>query len=112
LRTALLERAADLREEYERAMADIDELQRDRITDGVGDDQADAGTKTFEREQEMSLANGFLERLTQAEHALERLDAGTYGICERCGKQIAKARLEAFPTVTLCVSCKQLEERR
>jgi DnaK suppressor protein len=43
---------------------------------------------------------------------LARLDAGTYSQCERCGKAIPKARLEAFPSVTLCVTCKQLEERR
>jgi DnaK suppressor protein len=93
-------------------MSDLSDLQRDRIADGAGDDQADTGTKTFEREQELSLANGILERIGQVEHALARLDAGTYGQCERCGKAIPKARLEAFPSVTLCVTCKQLEERR
>jgi DnaK suppressor protein len=93
-------------------MVDLSDLQRDRITDAAGDDQADAGTKTFEREQEISLANGILDRLSQVEHALDRLDAGTYGRCERCGNPIPKARLEAFPSVTLCVSCKQHEERR
>ncbi|WP_390624181.1 TraR/DksA family transcriptional regulator [Fodinicola feengrottensis] len=40
-----------------------------------------------------------------------RLDSGTYGICEQCGNKIPTARLEAFPFVTLCVTCKQLEER-
>jgi RNA polymerase-binding transcription factor DksA len=112
LRDALVARAAELRGEHDRAMADINDLQRDRIADGAGDDQADAGTKTFEREQEISLANGILDRLTQVERALDRLDAGTYGRCERCGNAIPKARLEAFPSVTLCVACKQIEERR
>ena len=80
--------------------------------DGAGDDQADAGTKTFEREHEMSLANNSREMLAQAKRALRRIEDGTYGICESCGNPIGKARLQAFPRATLCVSCKQKEERR
>ncbi len=80
--------------------------------DGAGDDQADTGTKTFEREQEISLANNILERINQVERALERLDEGSYGWCERCGNPIPVERLAAFPSATLCVTCKQLEERR
>ena len=102
----------ELREEYDQTLADIAELQRDRLTDSAGDDQADTGTKTFEREQEISLANNILERITQVERALERLDEGGYGWCERCGNAIPVERLAAFPSATLCVSCKQLEERR
>lgn len=93
-------------------ISEINELQRDRLTDSAGDDQADTGTKTFEREQEISLANGVLERIGQVERALERLDEGGYGWCERCGSQIPVERLAAFPSATLCVTCKQLEERR
>jgi len=89
----------------------IADLLRDS-GDGAGDDQADAGTKTFEREHEMSLANNARELLVQNERALQRLNDGTYGICERCGKPIGKLRLQAFPRATLCVACKQLEERR
>ncbi len=89
----------------------IADLLRDS-GDGAGDDQADAGTKTFEREHEMSLANNARELLLQNERALARLADGTYGVCERCGKPIGKLRLQAFPRATLCVSCKQLEERR
>jgi DnaK suppressor protein len=94
------------------ALAELAELQRDRLTDSAGDDQADTGTKTFEREQEISLANNILERINQVERALERLDEGSYGWCERCGNQIPVERLAAFPSATLCVTCKQLEERR
>jgi DnaK suppressor protein len=50
--------------------------------------------------------------LSQVERALQRLDNGTYGICENCGNPIGKARLQAFPRATLCVTCKQREERR
>ena len=86
-------------------------LQRDS-GEGSGDDQADAGTKTFEREHEMSLAANSRDLLSQVERALQRLDNGSYGICENCGNPIGKARLQAFPRATLCVSCKQREERR
>jgi len=112
IRSALKERHSELGTEYDQTVADIAELQRDRLTDSAGDDQADTGTKTFEREQEISLANNILERINQVERALERLDEGSYGWCERCGNAIPVERLAAFPSATLCVSCKQLEERR
>jgi DnaK suppressor protein len=112
IRAALAARRDELRHEYELHLAEIAELQRDRLTDSAGDDQADTGSKTFEREQEISLAHSILERTAQVERALERLDEGSYGWCERCGNAIPVERLAAFPSATLCVSCKQLEERR
>jgi len=112
IKAALNERLVELREEYDSTLSEITELQRDRLTDSAGDDQADTGTKTFEREQEITLANNILERITQVERALERLDEGGYGWCERCGNPIPVERLAAFPSATLCVTCKQLEERR
>lgn len=112
IRAALAARLDELREEYHLHVAEIAELQRDRLTDSAGDDQADTGSKTYEREQEISLANSILERTTQVERALERLDEGSYGWCERCGDPIPVERLAAFPSATLCVACKQLEERR
>ena len=112
IRAALAERRDELREEYDQTMSEIAEMQRDRLTDSAGDDQADTGTKTFEREQEISLANSIRERITQVERALDRLDDGQYGWCERCGNPIPVERLAAFPSATLCVTCKQLEERR
>jgi RNA polymerase-binding protein DksA len=80
--------------------------------DGAGDDQADTGTKNITRESEMALAANAREMLEQTERALERLDSGTYGICENCGNPIGKARMQAFPRATLCVECKQKQERR
>ncbi|MFC4499038.1 MULTISPECIES: TraR/DksA family transcriptional regulator [Streptomyces] len=80
--------------------------------DGAGDDQADTGTKNITREHELALAANAREMLIQTEHALERLDAGTYGLCENCGNPIGKARMQAFPRATLCVECKQKQERR
>jgi DnaK suppressor protein len=112
IRLALSDRRAELQLEYDTTLSEITELQRDRLTDSAGDDQADTGTKTFEREQEISLANNILDRISQVERALERLQAGNYGWCERCGNAIPVERLAAFPSATLCVTCKQLEERR
>jgi DnaK suppressor protein len=111
VRAQLDEEAGRLRAEIAAAEVGIADLLRDS-GDGAGDDQADAGTKTFEREHEMSLANNSRGMLLQAERALARIDDGTYGICEACGQPIGKARLQAFPRATLCVSCKQKEERR
>ncbi len=102
---------AELRSAYDVSMRDLDDLQRSS-TDGAGDDQADAGSKTFEREQEQSIAANRFDLISQFERALERMDSGTYGYCESCGRPIPKARLQAFPAATLDVECKQREERR
>jgi RNA polymerase-binding protein DksA len=80
--------------------------------DGAGDDQADTGAKAFERDQEMTLLANARDMLFQTRHALDRIEAGTYGTCENCGGPIGKARLQAFPRATLCVTCKQRQERR
>jgi DnaK suppressor protein len=112
IRVALEERREELQAEYDQSLTEITELQRERLADSAGDDQADTGTKTFEREQEITLANNLLERVTQVERAIDRLGTGNYGWCERCGNAIPVERLAAFPVATLCVSCKQLEERR
>ncbi len=79
---------------------------------GAGDDQADAGTKTFEREHEMSLVYNAKDMVLQTERALERIDSKTYGRCEECENSIGKARLQVFPRATMCMACKQKEERR
>ena len=97
--------------EYEQSLADLDELQQ-AGTDGAGDDQADAGSKTFDREQELSIAANRFDLLSQMMHAVERIDHGTYGYCEDCGNPIPRVRLQAFPMATLDVVCKQREERR
>ncbi|MFC3346375.1 TraR/DksA family transcriptional regulator [Streptomyces echinoruber] len=100
-----------LRTEIASSEASLAGLMRES-GDGAGDDQADTGTKNITREHEMALTANAREMLTQVEHALQRLDAGTYGLCENCGKPIGKARMQAFPRATLCVECKQKQERR
>ena len=107
----LAEEVRRLRSELDLAEHDIDDMLRD-AGDGAGDDPADAGSKTFEREQELSIAANRLDLVAQIRRAVDRIDAGTYGFCESCGKPIPKARLKAFPMATLDVACKQREERR
>jgi RNA polymerase-binding protein DksA len=80
--------------------------------EGAGNDQADVGSASFERDQEMVIVNNARDMLEQSQHALERIADGTYGQCEICGNPIGKNRLMAFPRATLCLSCKQREERR
>ncbi|MFA7324390.1 MAG: TraR/DksA C4-type zinc finger protein [Candidatus Nanopelagicales bacterium] len=111
VRAALLLDIKRLEDELENAEAGLADLIRDS-GEGAGDDQADAGSKTFEREHEMSLANNAREMLLQVTHAIHRLDDGSYGACESCGKPIGKYRLQAFPRATLCLACKQVEERQ
>ena len=111
VRRQLADEADELRAEIGKAESDI----ADRLGDSVsnaGDDQADVGAKTYEREHELSLTYNARDLLAQSERALARIEAGTYGSCESCGQPIGKARLKAFPRATLCVSCKQREERR
>ncbi|MFD6551834.1 TraR/DksA family transcriptional regulator [Streptomyces sp. NPDC058398] len=110
-RAELQSEALRLRTEISSSEEALAGLMRDS-GDGAGDDQADTGTKNITREHEMALNSNARETLEQTEHALDRLDAGTYGLCENCGNPIGKARMQAFPRATLCVECKQKQERR
>ncbi|MFE7587029.1 TraR/DksA family transcriptional regulator [Streptomyces gardneri] len=110
-RSSLQAEVLRLRSELVHSREELTGLMRDS-GDGAGDDQADTGTKNITREHELALAANAREMLEQTEHALERLDAGTYGLCEVCGKPIGKARMQAFPRATLCVEDKQRQERR
>ncbi|CAL9293148.1 RNA polymerase-binding transcription factor DksA [Streptomyces sp. SudanB135_2055] len=112
------EARGELQSEADRLRTEIDSSERSLqgmmrdSGDGAGDDEADTGSKNITREHELALAANAREMLTQTERALERLDAGTYGLCENCGNPIGKARMQAFPRATLCVECKQKQERR
>jgi DnaK suppressor protein len=111
LREELESEITELRAEISKAESEIAARMGDAVAD-AGDDQADAGAKTFEREHEIALTHNARELLAQNERALARIVSGTYGVCESCGESIGKARLRAFPRATLCVACKQREERR
>lgn len=111
VRAELEEDLARLRAELEHSAKDLADLLAGGV-DGAGNDQADVGSNSLERDAEMSLAANQRELLLQTEKALQRLDKGTYGTCENCGEAIGKARLQAFPRATLCMECKKREERR
>jgi RNA polymerase-binding protein DksA len=79
---------------------------------GLDDEAADAGTATFEREKDLSIEQNVRDLLQKIERALRRMDEGTYGLCERCGKPIEKARIKALPYVDLCIKDAKAQSRR
>ncbi|MBA3311366.1 MAG: TraR/DksA C4-type zinc finger protein [Nocardioidaceae bacterium] len=111
VRKTLESDATRLRAEIAGAEVEIGHLLRDG-GEGAGNDQADVGSSTFERDHEMTMAKNARENLAQVESALSRIDDGTYGICTSCGQPVGKMRLQAFPRATLCMECKQRQERR
>jgi DnaK suppressor protein len=76
------------------------------------EENADAGTFTFERERDLSIENNVRDLLGKIERALGRIEDGSYGMCSRCGKPIEKARLKALPYVDLCIKDAQAQSRR
>lgn len=76
------------------------------------EENADAGTFTFERERDLSIENNVRDLMGKIDRALGRMDEGTYGRCSRCGKPIEKARLKALPYVDLCIKDAQAQARR
>jgi DnaK suppressor protein len=111
VRAELEAEAEGLRADIAKVVSDITGSRAGAVRD-AGDDEADAGTKAFERDHELALTQNARDLLDQGERALGRIDAGTYGVCESCGQPIGKARLLAFPRANLCVACKQRQERR
>lgn len=111
IRIELSKELLRLKHELELIETEMDELIADS-GEGAGDDQADSGTKTFEREHEMSLVINARDMVLQTERALDRIDRKSYGNCEDCANPIGKERLQVFPRATLCMICKQKEERR
>jgi RNA polymerase-binding protein DksA len=66
---------------------------------------AEAGSMKFEYEKELSMQQNSIDLLRKVEHALDRVEKGSYGVCEVCGESIPVARLEALPYASLCVDC-------
>jgi RNA polymerase-binding protein DksA len=106
----------EMRETLTREIADLEAstlsvMQSELSGEASFDEEyADAGTFTFERERDLSLGNNMRDLLSKVDHALRRIADRTYGVCERCGEAIDKARLKALPYSVLCIRCKQLEE--
>ncbi|MGH2687602.1 MAG: TraR/DksA C4-type zinc finger protein [Actinomycetota bacterium] len=72
---------------------------------------ADLGSETFERTKDLSIQAAVVAELEDVERAFRRLEAGTYGICDACGKPIEKARLDAIPTARFCLNDQARAER-
>ncbi|HEX2195992.1 MAG TPA: TraR/DksA C4-type zinc finger protein [Actinomycetota bacterium] len=104
----LQERAELLRQQSE---LDAEGTQGETAEAGLDDDFADAGTATFDRERDLSIRNNITDLIDQITRAVSRIDEGTYGTCERCGRPIDAARLKALPHALLCLDCKRREER-
>ena len=111
VRDRLESEVASQREKVQETEEEVAERLQDPV-EGAGDDPADTGAKAFQREHDLALAYNTRDLLAEGERAIERMDAGTYGVCESCGQAIGKARLQVFPRATLCVTCEQREERR
>src|SRR4030042_1228638 len=65
-------------------------------------------TETLELEKRLALENRIRQEIASVEHALEKIEEGTYGLCDNCGKKIDPERMEALPQASLCLSCKAL----
>ena len=90
-----------------------DESERDNLSELSGADQhqADVGSETFEREKDLSILEQVEAELTDVARALERINEGTYGTCEACGKPIGDERLEAVPAARFCLADQAEAER-
>jgi DnaK suppressor protein len=92
---------------YQRTQGDEAVVPTDPLSDssGMASDQADDADTMSNAERNQAMLRNSQALLEQVDGALARLDAGTYGVCQRCGKAINPRRLEALPYVTLCVDC-------
>jgi DnaK suppressor protein len=114
LRERLLTEQAELQEQLTTIEEQTFAASQSDMSGEVSFDEenADAGTFTFERERDLSIENNVRDLMRKIERALARMDEGTYGICSRCGKPIEKARLKALPYVDLCIKDAQAQSRR
>ena len=108
-----------LREERERHQTTVGRLYGEAVQDNpenLGDAPgrthlADIGSETYEQSQNLGLAEQASRTVSEIDRALERIDQGTYGVCENCGRTIAIARLEAIPYAPRCAGCQTKVDR-
>jgi DnaK suppressor protein len=114
LRDRLLQERSELEEQLTTIEDSSFAATQSDLTGDVGldDESADAGTATFEREKDLSIEQNVRDLLQKIDRALQRIEAGTYGSCDRCGKPIEKARIKALPYVDLCIKDAQARSRR
>ncbi len=104
----LKERLESERASVERQLAEYGAAGDGGLQVRVDEGFADSAQATAERSEILSLVEQLLGTHKEVTAALDRIEAGTYGRCERCGQPIAPERLQAVPTARLCFSCKQL----
>ena len=104
LREELVRHRSFLRTEIESQGADPDSDDVAFVDDAGF---ADRGHSTGERSQVIAVVGALRSNLLDVERAVSKMDAGTYGICERCGRPIGRERLEALPWAALGIDCKQ-----
>ena len=106
-RRQLEEERRRLRDELSRMSAAMDDRERP----GLGTHMADHGSEVFEQAKNLAVGERLRLTLESVDRALEKMDQGTYAVCDRCGGQIDPARLKALPYATLCKPCQALMER-
>ena len=110
LRSRLEQELKHLTEKLEQLKADNDSIDnREGGWFGRRDEQANEGIELRKRQASEELQKVLLAEI---EHALDKLNQGTYGLCDNCGQSIDPARLEAIPHANLCLNCKALQEKR
>jgi DnaK suppressor protein len=113
LRERLLAERRDLKAQFDDIAESTFSSDQSDLTGEMGFDEeyADAGTATFERERDLSVSHNLRDLMDRIDKALVKMEQGTYGLCDRCGRPIEKARLKALPYANLCLKDKQAEER-
>ena len=105
LRKLLEEEKAQLTLELEHIRAQMKLSSEGREGSPFGK-REEGATEAWELEKSLALERRLSDTLAEIDHAFSKYDAGTYGICDACGKEIELARLEALPQASLCLSCK------
>ncbi len=98
-------------DEIERRTARMDESDRATEMSAYEDHPADLASITFEREKDLAIGESVENLLHKVIGALEKIERGTFGLCDACGRPIKKARLNALPFATLCLECQDRLER-
>jgi RNA polymerase-binding protein DksA len=94
------------------AEADLLAAEREPGDVQFDEESGEGDTLNVERERDLALSASATQAVEEIDRALRRMDNGSYGVCERCSRKIAVARLEALPFAALCIECKSREERR
>jgi DnaK suppressor protein len=105
-----------LKAERERLLQELEQMQSsqeasERRAGGPFGKRGEEASQVLELEKRLDLEKMLRKSLAEIDHALEKHDAGTYGLCDSCGKPIEPARLEALPQASLCLSCKARQTR-